>query len=84
MVVEKGGLAMNLLRKCSCLLLLEFLAAYGGAALATTAPSLPSKTDNAAVAQAQPDTPVDCKKTPNHPRCKPIGRAGSPFLARWA
>jgi hypothetical protein len=82
MVVEKGGLAMKLLRKCSSQLLLAFLTAYG-VALATTAPSSPSKSDNATGAQVQPDSPVDCKKTPNHPRCKPIGRAGFPFLARW-
>jgi|GEM_PF-2196949 hypothetical protein len=67
---------MNVLRKCSSLLLLLFLTAYGGVALAAPTPSLPSKSDNATVVQAQPDTPVDCKKTPNHPRCKPIGRVG--------
>jgi hypothetical protein len=59
---------MNLLRKFSSLLLLAFFAAYGGAALAAPTPSLPSKSDNAV--QAQPDTPVDCKKTPEDPRCK--------------
>jgi hypothetical protein len=80
-MVEKGGLAMNLLRKCSCLLLLAFLTAYGGVALAALTPSLPSKSDNVSVVQAQPDTPVDCKKTPNDPRCKPIGRAGFAFFS---
>jgi hypothetical protein len=61
---------MNLLQKCSSLLLLAFFAAHGGAALAAPTPSAPSKSDNATVVQAQPDTPVDCKKTPKDPRCK--------------
>jgi hypothetical protein len=72
---------MNLLQKCSSLLLLAFLTAYGGVALAAPTPSLPSRSDNATVVQAQPDTPVDCKKTPNHPRCKPIGGAGFAFFS---
>jgi len=59
---------MNLLQKCSSVLLLAFLGAFGGVALA--APTLPSKSDNATVVQAQPDTPVDCKKTPKDPRCQ--------------
>ena len=70
---------MKLLRKCPKLLLLAFLAAYGGVALTATTPPLPVRSDNATAAQAQPDTPVDCQKTPNHPQCKPIGRAGSGF-----
>ena len=72
---------MKLLRKCSSLLLLEF--AYGSVAVAAPIPSSPRKSDNAKFVQAQPDTPIDCRKTPNHPRCKPIGLAksfGSPPL----
>lgn len=61
---------MNLLRKCSSLLLFAFFGAYGVAALAAPTPSLPSKSDSATVVQAQPDKPVDCKKTPKDPRCK--------------
>jgi hypothetical protein len=49
-------------------LLLAFLGAYGGVALA--APTPLGKSDNATVVQAQPDTPVDCKKNPKDPRCK--------------
>jgi len=71
---------MNLLRRCSSLLLLAFIAAYGGVALTAPTLSLPSKADNATVVQAQPDTPIDCKKTPNDPRCRPIGRAGFAFF----
>ena len=67
-VVVKGDRAMNLLQKCSSVLLLAFLGAFGGVALA--APTLPSKSDNATVVQAQPDTPVDCKKNPKDPRCQ--------------
>jgi hypothetical protein len=59
---------MNLLQKCSSVLLVAFLGAFGSVALA--APTLPSKSDNAIVVQAQPDTPVDCKKNPKDPRCK--------------
>jgi hypothetical protein len=65
---------MRPLRKCSSLLLPAFLTAYGGAALAAPTPRLPSQSNSAAVVQAQPETPVDCKETPNHPRCRPIGR----------
>jgi len=65
---------MALLRKCSSLLLPTFLTAYGSVSVAAPTPALPSKSDNASVVQTQPDTPVDCKKTPNHPRCRPIGR----------
>ena len=61
---------MNLLRKCSSLLLLAFLAAPGGIALAATIPLLSSTSDGAIVVRAQPDTPVDCKETPKDPRCK--------------
>lgn len=61
---------MNLLRKCWSLLLLAFLAAYGGVALAAPTPLLTSMSDNATLVQAQPDSPVDCKKTPKDPRCK--------------
>lgn len=61
---------MNPLRKCSGLLRLAFFAAYGSVALAAPTPLLSSKSDNVTVVQAQPDTPVDCKKTPKDPRCK--------------
>lgn len=61
---------MNLLQRCSSLLLFAFLTVYGGIALAAATPALPGKSTNATVTQAQPDTPVDCKKTPKDPRCK--------------
>jgi len=61
---------MNLLQKCSSLLLFAFLTAFGSIALAAPTPLVPSKSANATVTQAQPDTPVDCKKTPKDPRCK--------------
>jgi hypothetical protein len=71
---------MKLLRKCSSLLLLMLFTAYGGVALTATTLPLLGRLDNANLAQVQPDTPVDCRKTPNHPRCKPIGLAGSSFF----
>jgi len=61
---------MTLLQKCSSLLLFAFLTAFGSIALAAPTPSMPGKSTNATVVQAQPDTPVDCKKTPKDPRCK--------------
>jgi len=38
-----------------------------------------AKSDNVTATQARPDAPVDCRKTPNDLRCRPIGRAGFTF-----
>jgi len=61
---------MKLVQKRSCLLMLAFLAAYAGLTLAAPIAPFPGKSDSATAAQAQPDKPVDCKKTPKDPSCK--------------
>jgi hypothetical protein len=61
---------MNLVRKCSSLLLLAFLAVYGGLVLAAPVVPHSGKSASATVAEAQPEKPVDCKKYPTHPDCK--------------
>jgi len=68
-VVAKGDPTMTLLQKCSSLLLFAFLTAFGSIALAAPTPSMPGKSTNATVTQAQP-APVDCKKHPKDPSCK--------------
>ena len=47
--------------------LFVMLAAVGGTAVAATGSQLQGA---GTLSQAAPDGPVDCKKTPQHPRCK--------------
>lgn len=61
---------MKLVKKRSYLLMLAFLVAYAGVAFAAPVAPLPGKSDSVTAAQAQPDKPVDCKKTPKDPSCK--------------
>lgn len=46
--------------------LFAVLAATGGTAIAASG----SQTQGADTVSQAPDGPVDCKKTPEHPRCK--------------
>jgi len=47
-----------------------FALAYAGIALAAPVAPFPGKSDSVAATQAQPEKPVDCKKTPKDPSCK--------------
>lgn len=48
--------------------LVAFFLAFAG--IATAAPLAPAATDSATPQQTGPQTPPDCKKTPQDPRCK--------------
>jgi len=61
---------MKVVQKRSCLLMLAFVLAYAGIALAAPVAPLPGMPDGATPTQAQTDKPVDCKKTPKDPSCK--------------
>ena len=61
---------MKVVQKRSCLLMLAFALAYAGMALAAPVAPFPGKSDSVAATQAQPEKPVDCKKTPKDPSCK--------------
>ncbi|UCF75214.1 MAG: hypothetical protein JSU71_13385 [Betaproteobacteria bacterium] len=61
---------MKVVQKRSCLLMLAFALAYAGIALAAPVAPFPGKSDSVTATQAQPEKPVDCKKTPKDPSCK--------------
>jgi hypothetical protein len=62
---------MKLVQKRSCLLMLAFFLAYVGLTFAAPVAPVSDKSLSAtAVAQAQPEKPVDCKKYPKHPDCQ--------------
>jgi hypothetical protein len=61
---------MKTVQKRSCLLMLAFLLAYAGIALAAPVAPFAGKSDSVTAPQAQPEKPVDCKKTPKDPSCK--------------
>lgn len=65
---------MRLVQKRSCLLMLAFLLAYAGVALAAPVAPFAAGSDGITAAQAQSDKPVDCKKDPKNPSCQKKGK----------
>lgn len=61
---------MVTMKKSPLLLVLALLGTYASATLASPAASHSVRSEGVIVAQAQPDTPVDCKKNPKDPRCE--------------
>jgi hypothetical protein len=61
---------MNPVNKTFLSLIVALLCTYAGATLASPAASHALRSEGVIVAQAQPDTPVDCKKNPKDPRCE--------------
>jgi hypothetical protein len=61
---------MIALKKSILPLILALLGTYASTTLASPAASNAIRSEAVIVAQAQPDTPVDCKKNPEDPRCE--------------